>query len=74
MSALPMAHQPITGLPFWPGPESKLQARAALKLEPSPGCGRLDRSDFASWTPEGRDALARILRAVIERNDTRRKP
>lgn len=55
-------------LPFWPGRTSRLQAREALKLEPTPGCGRLDRSDFAMWTPEGRDVLARLLRNVIERN------
>jgi hypothetical protein len=72
MSALPKMEQRCE-LPWWPGPLSKLQASQALKLEPTPGCGRLDRSDFASWTPEGRDVLARILRAVIERNVDPRK-
>lgn len=61
MSELPKLHHPEPSKPV----ERLLNTFHALPVTPRTS---MRESDFAGFTPEGRDVLARVLRNAIERN------
>lgn len=71
MSALPErkhVQHLVDGLPYWP-PSAIGWVRHEFPVQaPTPGPRAMQPSDFAGWTPEGRETLRRILEQVLRAN------